>query len=134
MNRSKHKTSATVSAGPVGGVKRAVRVAGRLQQELARIVRDLHDPRVLGCLVSRVELTDDLQLAKVYVRHELGASGDVRALLKGLESATGKLRKDAAEALDLRYAPNLRFYYDEAQDAAQRIEELLQEVKRDEKG
>lgn len=133
MSSNKHRAAATATAGHAGGVKRAVRVAGRLQEELARSVRDLHDPRVVGCLISRVEVTDDLQLAKVYVRHDFGSSGDVRALVKGLESATGKLRKDVAEALKLRYAPNLRFYYDEGQDAALRIEELLLEVKRDEK-
>ena len=43
-------------------------------------------------------------------------------------------RKDLAAALDLRYAPNLRFYYDEGQDAALRIEQLIQEVKRESKG
>ncbi|MEO7328440.1 MAG: 30S ribosome-binding factor RbfA [Minicystis sp.] len=133
MSTNKHRAAATATAGHAGGVKRAVRVAGRLQQELARCMRDLHDPRVLGALISRVEVTDDLQLAKVYIRHELGGV-DVKALIKGLESATGKLRKDLAAALDLRYAPNLRFYYDEGQDAALRIEQLIQEVKREAKG
>ncbi|MFO0762170.1 MAG: 30S ribosome-binding factor RbfA [Byssovorax sp.] len=118
-------------AAPSGGVKRSVRVAGRLREELSRLVRDLHDPRVLGCLVTRVEVTDDLQLAKVYVRNELGQSADTRGMLKGLGSASGKLRRDVAAALDLRYAPDLRFYYDEALDAVQRIEELLEEVKRE---
>lgn len=132
MSSNKNRTAATATAGHAGGVKRAVRVAGRLQEELARCMRDLHDPRVLGCLISRVEVTDDLQLAKVYVRHEMGGT-DLKAMIKGLESATGKLRKDLAAALDLRYAPNLRFYYDEGQDAALRIEQLIQEVKRDEK-
>lgn len=108
-------------------VKRATRVAGRLQQEVAAAIRELRDPRVVGVLVSRVEVTDDLQSAKVYVRLE---QGEPKAALKGLESASGRIRKQIASALQLRYAPALRFYYDEAQDAVTRIEELLREVKR----
>jgi ribosome-binding factor A len=115
-----------------GGVKRATRVAERLREELAKAVRDLDDPRVAGVLVARTEVTDDLQAAKVYVRHELGAgAAEQKAMLKGLDAASGRLRRAVAEALKLRYAPTLRFYYDDTQDAVQRIEELLREVKRD---
>lgn len=115
-----------------GGVKRATRVAGRLQEEIAAAVRDLSDPRVAGVLVSRAEVTDDLQSAKVYVRHELGAGpAEQKAMLKGLDAASSRLRRVVAQALKLRYAPTLRFFYDEGQDAALRIEELIREVKRE---
>lgn len=111
-------------------VKRATRVAGRLQEELSAALRALEDPRVRGVLVSRVELTDDLQLAKVYVRREQGGEpAAVKATLKGLEAASGRLRHTTAHAMGLRYAPTFRFYYDEAPDAQHRIEELLREVK-----
>ncbi len=111
-------------------VKRATRVAGRIHEELARTVRELRDPRVAGVFVTRVEVTDDLQSAKVYVRHELGAKTEAhKAILKGLDAASGRLRREVAQSLKLRYAPTLRFYYDEAPDAVERIEELLREVK-----
>ena len=113
-------------------VKRATRVAGRLQEELSAALRGLEDPRVHGVLVSRVELTDDLQLAKVYVRREQGGEPPaVKAALKGLEAASGRLRHVTALAMGLRYAPTFRFYYDEAPDAQLRVEELLREVKRE---
>ena len=41
-------------------VKRATRVAERLREELSNVVRELGDPRILGVMISRVELTDDL--------------------------------------------------------------------------
>lgn len=116
-------------------VKRATRVAGRIQEELSAAMRDLSDPRVVGVLISRAEVTDDLQSAKIYVRRELGADANQqKALLKGLEAASGKLRREVAQSLKLRYAPNLRFFYDEGLDATQRIEELLREVKREDTG
>jgi ribosome-binding factor A len=119
-----------------GGVKRSARVAERLREEIAALLRGLRDPRVMGALVSRVEVTDDLQSAKVYVRRELGAGDehDQRELVKGLTAASGKLRRDVAHALALRYAPTLRFFYDDAQDAMSRVEELLREIKQGEPG
>jgi ribosome-binding factor A len=116
----------------VSGVKRATRVAGRIQEALAAAVRGLNDPRIAGVIVARIEVTDDLQLAKVYVRHDLGAGPEEqKAMLRGLTAASGRLRKEVAQALKLRYAPTLRFYYDDGQDAVLRIEELLREVKRE---
>jgi len=95
-------------------VKRAERVAGRIQEELSAALRALEDP----------------QLAKVYVRREQGGDpAAVKATLKGLETASGRLRHTTAQAMGLRYAPTFRFYYDEAPDAQNRIEELLREVK-----
>jgi ribosome-binding factor A len=119
-----------------GGVKRSARVAERLREEMAALIRNLRDPRVAGALVSRVEVTDDLQSAKVYVRRELGSGDeqDQRELVKGLSAASGKLRRDVAQALALRYAPTLRFFYDDAQDAMTRVEDLLREIKQGETG
>lgn len=118
-----------------GGVKRATRVAGRLQEDLSAALRTLRDPRLEGVLISRVELTDDLQLARVYVRRELGEDeAAVKAALKALGAAAGRLRHATAQSLGLRYAPDFRFFYDEAPDAMARIEELLREVKKDGEG
>jgi ribosome-binding factor A len=118
-----------------GPVKRATRVAGRLRAELSAALRGLSDPRVQGVLVTRAELTDDLQSAKVFVRRELGAPSveERRALVKGLEAASNRLRREIARALALRYAPTIRFYYDDAPDAVTRVEEILREIKDDEK-
>jgi ribosome-binding factor A len=116
------------------GVKRSARVAERLREELSAKLRDMRDPRLTGVLISRVEVTDDLQSAKVFVRRELGAAdpGVQKQMLKGLQAASGRLRRDVAGALSLRYAPTLRFFYDDAPDAVDRVEELLREIHRDE--
>jgi ribosome-binding factor A len=120
-----------------GEVKRSARVAGRLREELASAFRELRDPRVAGAAVSRVEMTDDLQLAKVYVRRLERDAGDeaaIKAMLKGLEAASGRLRREVSRTLGLRYAPTLKFFYDEAPDAIDRVEEILKEIKRGDGG
>lgn len=116
-------------------VKRATRVASRIHEELARQVGNLRDPRLEGAIVSRVEVTDDLQLARVYVR-SLGEVAEParRAMLKGFEAASARLRREVTKAVALRYSPSLRFSFDEGTDAVARVEALLDEIKHEQKG
>jgi len=109
---------------------RSSRVAARVHEELADLLREMSDPRLSGVVVTRVEVTDDLQLARVFVRHELGAEGasERRSMLAGLEAASGRIRREVARRVALRRAPELRFAYDTGQDSAYRVEELLREI------
>ncbi len=116
------------------GVKRSARVAEGVREEIARsLARDLADPRLEHAVVARVEMPDDLSLARVWVR--LTAGGDDESarvrLVAGLDAAKGFLRKRVGQAVGLRRAPELRFQYDEGQDASHRIEEILHEIERD---
>ena len=115
-------------------VKRATRVAEGMREALsALLARRVRDPRVRGVIVSRVVVTDDLRNAKVYVRL-LGVedAGDEDArrkeLLTGLKSAAGMLRTSVTKQLSLRFAPELRFYFDEGVEKQARIDELLREI------
>jgi ribosome-binding factor A len=114
--------------------KRATRVQARVREELATLVaRELSDPRVQGAIVSRVEMSDDLKIAKVYVRRLEGAGegdADAAAMVTALKKASPMLRREVTQRVGLRYAPELRFFYDSGQDARDRIEELLEDIKR----
>jgi ribosome-binding factor A len=113
--------------------KRAVRVAELIHKQLAQSLRrDLSDPRLHDVFVTRVELTDDLQIAKVFVRLQTGDSPESRArALQGLRSAGKLLRKGVRDAVDLRRLPELRFAIDEGQDAQAKIDALQAEIERD---
>ncbi len=115
--------------------QRPIRVAARLREEMARqLSRELGDPRLEGVIVARVVVTDDLRLAKIFYRLLTGGS-DARKkeAQQGLEKASGRLRRALTSALSLRFAPELRFSYDEGQEQRDRIDELLEEVKREPK-
>jgi ribosome-binding factor A len=43
------------------------------------------------------------------------------------------LRREVTNRVKMRYAPELRFFYDDRLDKVTRIEELLEEVKKDRK-
>lgn len=115
-----------------GEVKRATRVSERVREDLGWLLTTgARDPRLEGVIVSRVEMTDDLRSARVYFRVlDVTKKDDA---LEGLERAAGMLRREVTRRVKLRYAPSLTFFYDEGLDKVARIEELLAEVKADEK-
>ncbi len=110
---------------------RADRVAGEVQKELADLlIRKLKDPRLGGVLISGVKMTPDLKLANVYFSFS-GDENERQKALKGLESATGFIRQELGRRMELRYTPNIRFYYDTSFDYGERIENLIQKLRSD---
>jgi ribosome-binding factor A len=113
--------------------KRSHKVGDALRGELMNMLLagEVHDPGAQNAVISGVVLTDDLRLAKVYVRL-LDVNADERArkaLLGALERAKGFMRREVGQRLKLRYAPDLRFYWDESIDRGREMEALLREIK-----
>ncbi len=115
-------------------VKRSVRIAERVREEVARAIeRELRDPRIAEVIVTRVEMPDDLQLARVSVRL-MGGMADLarrQRALDGLSASSGRLRRRLGTQLGLRRAPQLEFRFDEGQEAIDRIETVLEEIRRE---
>jgi ribosome-binding factor A len=110
---------------------RAKRVAEGLRKEIAGLLSlEIKDPRAAGAVVTRVEMTDDLREAKVWVRL-LDPSGDAarrKELVDAVTRASGMLRREVTQRLALRHAPTLRFLYDEGVEQSSRVEQLLAEI------
>ena len=111
---------------------RASKVGQRVREELMDMLLrgDVHDPAVVGCVVSAVTVTRDLSLARVYVR-VLEVDPSVirqKRVVRALERANGFLRRALAGRLKLRRAPELRFAWDDVADRGQRVDELLHEI------
>lgn len=117
----------------VGEVKRSVRVAERVRQEIATVLdRDVEDPRLRRVVVTRVEVSDDLQHARVLVRLSHDDSPEQRKnALRGLKGASAMLRRKLGAKLELRRTPELKFVFDDGQDAQKRVEALLAEIERE---
>ena len=113
-------------------------MAAQLRQEIARLIsRDLGDPRLEGLVVANVTMTGDLRMAKIFWRlailDEPGALLDARRkdTQLALERASGRLKRAITGRLQLRVVPELKFEYDAGQEKRDRIDQLLEEVKRD---
>jgi len=113
--------------------KRADRVADLIKQELSNILRrEVGDPRIANITVTDVKLTDDLRSARIYFV-ELGKDRLSADVEKGLSKAKGFLKRELGKRLQLRYIPELAFFYDPSFEYGSRIEKLLKEVRKDEK-
>ena len=116
-------------AVPDPAVPRRLRVERDIHEQLATALRQMRDPRLSAVSITRVQLTDDLQFARVFVRLGVAAEVDSKELMRGLRSAGGRLRTHVSSKLALRRTPVLRFIYDTGVDAAERVEELLAEIR-----
>lgn len=109
-------------------VKRATRVASLLREVLSEILStQLKDPSVGRVTISRVTVSDDIRHAKVYFTL-LGNEGDREKVLAGLRRAAGFIRAEMGKRVELRFAPELEFIYDDSVDYADRINQLLKQV------
>lgn len=118
------------------GFRRADRVAERIRSELMDLLLrgSVRDPAASEVVISAVRVTDDLSIARVYVRvlEEVEADRQEQ-VVQALRRATGFLRRELGHRLQLRHVPALEFYWDDVVDSALRIESILEEI-RDETG
>jgi ribosome-binding factor A len=92
----------------------------------------VRDPAAKDVVISAVRMTDDLSIARVYVRvlEEIDSDGQ-EAVVQALDRASGFLRREIGQRLQLRHVPKLEFYWDEVVDSALRIESILEEIRED---
>lgn len=109
--------------------KRAQRVGELLKHEISHILsEDVKDPAVGMVTITAVTVTDDLKQAKVYVS-VLGSQRVREKSLQGLERAKAFIRSEIRTRTDLKFVPELHFFYDNTLDYAEHIEDLLRRVK-----
>jgi len=104
------------------------RVADQLRGELASLLaRDVHDPGIGFVTLTRVQVSPDLQLARVFYT-ALGDDKTRAASRKALERAAPFLRRQIGARLRLKWTPELTFVYDESIAGQDRIEQILNEL------
>jgi ribosome-binding factor A len=105
------------------------RVADQLRAELASLLaREVHDPGIGFVTLTRVQLTPDLQAARVFYT-VLGDQNTRQASGRALERAAPFLRRQVGSRLRLKRAPELTFVYDESIAGQDRIEQILSELR-----
>jgi ribosome-binding factor A len=108
--------------------KRSAKVADAIRVELATLlVSKVRDPNLQGVSISRVDVTDDLSIARIYFT-VLDNQKGVKSAGKGLERAKGFMRSHIAKALNLRFTPALQFRYDETAQKVEELDTIFQEI------
>lgn len=111
------------------GNYRKGRINEEMTKELSSILREIKDPRIQKNIVSVTAsfVTADLKYAKIYYS-AIAKNADIKEVQKGLESATGFIRRELAHTLNLRITPELTFIHDESAENGAHINELLKKV------
>ena len=108
--------------------RRLERVAEEIREEVARLLsREIKDPRIGFVTVTRVSVTPDLHVARIWVG-VLGDESQRKRTLDGLKHSAGYMRRLVGQRLGLRFTPELHFSYDEGLDATDRVARLLDEA------
>ncbi len=111
---------------------RSRRVAQQMQREVAVILqREVKDPRVGMVTVSDVEMSRDLQHAKIFVTFLNIEDEQIATGIKALNDASGYIRILLGKAMQLRVVPELRFAYDKTLVEGMRISNLVSNTVRD---
>ena len=132
MSCHKHHQRDRAASGPS---QRQLRVGELIRHALAEMLSrgDIHDPVIEGHMITvpEVAMTADLRLATIYVM-PLGGR-DAKPVIEALERNKKFLRGEIARRINLKFAPDIRFRFDERFDEAERIEKILRtpEVRRD---
>ncbi|UCD77734.1 MAG: 30S ribosome-binding factor RbfA [Desulfobacterales bacterium] len=110
---------------------RADRVSALIQEVLSDLLKkNIRDPRLAMATVTRVKMSRDLKLARIYFSIYGGRNKSEAAAL-GFESARGFIKRSLARRLGLRYMPDLNFFYDDSFDYSNHIEQLLKKIAAD---
>lgn len=111
---------------------RVERVAEQIREEVSQILStEVADPGVGLVTVTRVKVTPDLSLARVYWT-TIGDSDQRKQTIKALSRAAGFVRHLLSERLTLRRSPEVQFLFDRSVAAQDRVEQILYELKQEE--
>ena len=112
----------------MGQGSRPERVADQIRAEVTTLIaRELHDPGVGFVTITRVQVSADLQHARVFYT-SLGDPAAQKNTAKALDRATGFMRRQVGRRLGLRHAPEIQFEFDESIGHQDRVEQLLREI------
>lgn len=106
------------------------RLGEALREEIEIILEgELADPRIGLVHVSELQLADDNRSARIFVNIE-GNDDEADRTMEGLSAAVGFIRRELAERLRLRRAPDLIFQLDRSPQYQARINELLDRTRK----
>ena len=112
--------------------RRANRVGDLILREIADLLMTkVKDPRVKKTTVTGISVSTDLRYAKVFYSL-IGDEQEILEAQKGLESATGFIKREIGLRMDLKYVPDIAFKHDRSLAEGDYMEKLLQKLKTEE--
>ncbi len=106
--------------------KRSEKVADVIRKEISEMIllKTIKDPRIGFLTITRVLVSDDCRMARVYFS-VMGDTDERDRSLEGLNSARGYIRKELGRRMSLRYTPDIIFQFDPSIEYAIHIGEVI---------
>ena len=110
---------------------RGGRINEEVKREVSNLIRnEIKDPRLTAMVsVTDVKVTKDLRYAKVYISIFGKDDEEKNNTFVALKNASGYIRKEIGQRINLRYNPQIIFELDDSINYGMHIEELIQKVK-----
>lgn len=109
--------------------KRTEMLADTLQRAISEIIqREIKDPRLGFVTITRVKVSPDMQHVAVYVS-ALGGKEDLQRSIQTLKRSVGFIKTQVARKVPMRVVPHYDFVGDDTARKAQRLEELMSQIR-----
>jgi len=109
--------------------RRTERVNSIIQQEISELLHEqVNDPRLTSFIsITGVSTSPDLRHTKVFIS-ALGDKVNKDEILQGFTAASGFLRRQLANRLNLRHMPELSFHFDDSIEHGSEVLRLIGQI------
>ncbi len=98
-------------------------------EKISEIIhRDIKDELIKSVTITEVRITNDLSYAKVYFT---SMEDDKKQVKLALDKASGFIRSELCNKVEIRKMPELNFVFDESLDYGNKIESIIQRINND---
>ena len=113
--------------------RRRQQVGDLLRDHISEIIqREMRDPRLGFVSITRVEVSPDVRMARVFVS-VYGSEDEQRNALVALTRATGFVRRQLGDRIEMRFTPEISFRLDRSMQHAETVARLLNDIDREER-
>jgi ribosome-binding factor A len=92
---------------------------------------EIRDPRLQNLTILSVKMTSDLQLAKVYFICSQKEKEAIEQVQQALKVASPFIRRELGKQLQIRYTPQVVFYFDDSIEYSLKMSAVLSQVKKE---
>ena len=112
----------------MASTRRTLQVAENLKKLLSEIVEfKLHNPEKGLITISRVRISPDLKIARVYYS-VLGDDQQKQKTADVLSNSKGFIKAELGKVITMRFTPDLKFFYDDSIDYSERINSIIDKI------
>jgi ribosome-binding factor A len=102
------------------------RISSQMAKEISYILAtEVKDKDLKFVTITECRVTNDLSYAKVYYT---SLSNNKEEIQKSIKNASGFIRKQLMDRIDIRYIPELEFIYDESIEYGKKIEDKIKQI------